>query len=105
MHTKEVLKEFFEEQYKNTSDFILYKDKQLLEDGEYRKFAQEQIKKANKVFWSLAFGLLICSWYGITSLIKYGGSPNWFDLSIGLTAWFALILGIFYSAKEYFSIK
>lgn len=105
MSTKEVLKEFFEEQYQNTSNFILYKNKQLLEKGNYREFAEEQIKKAKSIFFSAFGGLIICSWYSITTLIKFGASSDWFELAVGLMTWLATIVAIFYATKEYYKIK
>lgn len=105
MVTQEIIQEFFEEQFNNTSPFFLYKDKQLLKNGEFREYAREQIKKANKIFWSVGSGLFFCSYYGIVSFIEYGANPNWFDLILGLTAWLGLIAALFYSAKEYYTIK
>lgn len=53
----------------------------------------------------MAFGVLMCAWYGITSLIKYSANPNWFDLLIGLGGLITVVLGLFYSAKEYYTIN
>ncbi|MEX0723075.1 MAG: hypothetical protein WD357_12060 [Gracilimonas sp.] len=105
METKQLLESFFEEQFKNTSQFFLYKDKKLLKEEKYVEFAQEQLKKARQIFWSVAGSLLLACWYGITSLIGYGGDPNWFDLSAGLILWFSTMGMVWYTSKEYYSIK
>jgi len=105
MATQAIIEEFFQDQFQNTSRFFLYRDKQLLEKGRYREFAQEQISKSSKIFWSVTFSVFICSYWGIMSFIEYGAAPNWFDLTIGLTAWVAIIGILFYSAKEYYTIK
>ena len=105
MATAEIIKEFFEERFQNTSQFFLYKDKQLLKNGNYREYAKEQISKADKIFWSVAASLFFCSWYGIQSFIEYGADPNWFDLILGFGAWIALVVILLYSAKEYYTIK
>lgn len=105
MATRNTIEKFFEDQFQNTSQFFLYKDKQLLESGKYREFAQEQISKANKTFWSVTFSVFICSYWGIMSFIEYGAGPNWFDLVFGLVAWMAIIGILFYAAKEYYTIK
>jgi len=102
---QQIITEFFEEQFQDTSQFFLYKDKQLLKNEKYLEYAHEQIRKANKIFWSIAFGVFMCSWYGITSLIEYGADPNWFDLSLGLGSFIGIFLALFYSAKEYYTIK
>lgn len=105
MDTQEIIRDFFEEQFQDTSRFFLYKDKQLLKEERYRAFAGEQLRKAGKIFWSVSFGLFLCSWYGIVSLIEYGSNPNWFDLAIGITAWVGLIGSLLAAAKEYYTIK
>lgn len=102
---QQIITDFFEEQFQNTSHFFLYRDKQLLKNGKYREYAREQIQKANKIFWSVAFGVAMSAWYGITSLIEYGADPNWFDLLLGLGGLLTVVLALFYSAKEYYTIK
>ena len=72
METKRILETFFEEHLGDTSQYFLYKDKKLLDGEHYIEFAEEQIKKAKKIFLSVSFSLLLCSWYGIISLIEYG---------------------------------
>ncbi|MCH2449387.1 MAG: hypothetical protein MK198_04505 [Gracilimonas sp.] len=105
METKQIIETFFEEQLGETSQYFLYKDKKLLNEGRYVEFAEEQLAKAKKIFLSVSFPLLICSWYGTISLIEYGADPNWFDLTIGLGFWVALAGVAFYAPKEYYTIK
>lgn len=105
METKQIIETFFEEQFKSTSQFFLYKDKQLLNESRYVEFAEEQLKKAKNILLSVSFSLFICSWYGIISLIEYGAEPNWFDLTIGLGCWIALAGIVFYASNEYYTIK
>lgn len=105
METKQTIETFFEEQLGDTSQYFLYKDKQLLNEGRYVEFAEEQLNKAKKIFLSVSFSLLLCSWYGIISLIEYGQEPNGFDLAFGLICWFALPTIVFYAAKEYYTIN
>lgn len=103
--TEEILKEFFGEQFSNTSGIFLYKDKQLLKEGDYAGFAREQLNRVKVLLWSIVFMIVICSWYGISSLIEYGSSFNTFDLVLGLGSWAALILFLIYASKEYYTIK
>lgn len=105
MTNKEVIEEFFEEQFNNTSPFFLYKDKQLLKQGNFHQYAEEQITKANKIFVGVSFSIVLCVWYSISFLIEYGADPNWFDLTIGLTAMAALLVILFYACKEYYTVK
>jgi hypothetical protein len=105
MTTQKTIENFFEEQFQNTSRFYLYKDKQLLKTGKFREYAQEQINKANKILWSVGFGLIICSYYAVISLIEYGSDPNLLDLILGLSAFLVLFVTIIHSTKEYYTIK
>lgn len=105
MDTKEIIEEFFEEQFHNKTSYFLYKDKQLLKQGDYMNYAKEQIRKIKYMLLAIGFNILLFTGYGITSLIEYGTDPNWFDLTVGLSSWVALILFLFYSVKEYYTIK
>ncbi|NGP89512.1 hypothetical protein [Fodinibius halophilus] len=105
MRRKDIIKDFFEERLQNTSQFFLYKDKRLLKNGEYREFAKEQINKANKTFLAAAFGLVMGPFYGIFSLIEYGANPNWFDLAVGLVAWSAFTMVLFFRPKSTIPLK
>ncbi|HBX67253.1 MAG: hypothetical protein CL670_12940 [Balneola sp.] len=105
MTTKQTIEEFFEEQFQNTSQFFLYKDKQLLKDGKYQEFAHEQLDKAKNIFWSVGAGLLMATWYGITSFINYGTDPTVINLAMGLFCWFGFMAGLLFSCKEYYTIK
>lgn len=100
-----MIEEFFEEQFNDTSQLFLYKDKQLLKEGKYREYSAEQIRKANKAIWSIGFTLLIALWYGTTSFINYGNNPSWLSLSLGLFFWFGAISSVWYASKEYYTIK
>lgn len=105
MNTEKIIEDFFEEQFQNTSQIFLYKDKQLLKSGKFHEFADEQISKANKAFWSIVCGIFIWSLYGIMFLIEYGANPNWLDLILGLVSWMALIFVTLFSAKQYYTIR
>lgn len=105
MDTKLLIESFFDEHLKGASQYFLYKDKKLLNEGRYVEFAEEQLNKAKKIFLSISFSLLLCSWYGIISLIEFGAEPNWLKLGFGLFCWFALLAIVFIAAKEYYTIK
>lgn len=77
----------------------------MLNEGRYVEFAEEQLNKAKKIFLLVYISLLLCSWYGIISLIEFVAELNWFDLTIGLGCWFGLAGIVFYASKEYYTIK
>jgi len=110
MVDQKVLKEFFEEQFGNSwlihaSQIFLYKDKQLLKEGKYRQFAEEQIKKTRYIIWSVGFSIFLFLWYGIMFLIEYGSEPNWYDLSFGIVCMLGLVIVPVLASKEYYTIK
>ncbi|MDR9419763.1 hypothetical protein [Gracilimonas sp.] len=105
MVSKELLENFFEEQFNDTSSVFLYKDKQLLKNEQYREFAEEQLRKADKIFWSVLFFLFIGVWYGTNGLIEFGAYQQWFDLALGIGCWTAMIFALLLASKEYYTIK
>lgn len=105
METKKIIETFFEDHLGDTSKYFLYKDKQLLNEGRYIEFAEEQISKARNIAVGISGMLLIFSWYGIISLIEYGADPHWLGLTFGLVCWLALLGIVFYASKEYYTIK
>lgn len=105
MTTQEIIKEFINERSNSTYQLFLYKDKQLIKNGEYKKYVDRQLNKAKKTFWSFAFAIFVLSWYSIKFLIEYGSEPSWFNLSLGLVSWAALLAILFYHTKQYYTIK
>jgi hypothetical protein len=101
----QLMKEFFDEQFRNTSGFFLYKDKQLLKESKFKEYAEAQIKKADRVFWSIFYLLFVFSWYGVAEFVEYGADPAWYHLAIGLGSWAILIILGFLAAKEYYVVK
>lgn len=106
MATSETLSSFFEENFKNQiTPFLLYKDNQLLKEGKHREFAEEQLKKTNKILFSIAFIIFYGLFWGVTQLIEYGESGDISTLIVGLVALAVTFFGIFRSTKEYYTIK
>lgn len=106
MDASKALTSFFEENLVNDFDFfLLYKDKQLLKENKYREFAQEQLKKTNKILFSIMAAVFLGLYYGITSLISYGANAELVSLVTGLFALSVMTLSVFLATKEYYSIK
>lgn len=106
MPTSETLSSFFEENFKNQIiPFLLYKDNQLLKEGKHKEFAKEQLKKTNKIIFSISFLIVYGLYWGVTQLIEYGNSGEWYMLAGGVGAVLFTFLGIFTSTKEYYTIK
>lgn len=105
METKEIIETFFKEEVSENAPYFFYKDKQLLKEGRYIEFAEEQIQKAKSVALSIAGFLLMASWFGITNLIEYGTEPHWWNLFFGLFLWFAALGVVLLASKEYYSVK
>ncbi|MAO64369.1 MAG: hypothetical protein CL666_05170 [Balneola sp.] len=105
MVSKELIEDFFDDQFQNTSQFFLYKDKQLLKEKKYREFAEEQIKKAKRSFWSVGGMVFFALWYGTTNLINYGNEPTIFNLVLGLGCIAGFMAALLLASREYYSIK
>ncbi len=106
MIANKTLETFFEENFKNTTlPYLLYKDKQLLKEKDYKGFAKEQIKKTRNLFLSVMFALFYGIYYSVTSFIEYGDTGETFPLIIGITAMIFMVAAIFLSTKEYYTIK
>jgi len=106
MIANKTLNTFFEENFKNSAlPYLLYKDKQLLKEKNYKAFAEEQIKKTRNIFASVLFAFFYGVYYSATSFIEYGSSGETPPLVLGIIALVFMVAAIFYSTKEYYSIK
>lgn len=106
MIANKTLNTFFEENFKNSAlPYLLYKDKQLLKEKNYKAFAEEQIKKTRNIFASVLFAFFYGVYYSTTSFIEYGESGETLPLTLGITALLFMVVAIFYSTKEYYIIK
>ena len=106
MIANKTLNTFFEENFKNSAlPYLLYKDKQLLKEKNYKAFAEEQIKKTRNIFASVVFAFFYGAYYSATSFVEYGGSGETLSLVLGVLVLVFMATAIFYSTKEYYSIK
>ena len=87
MSTKEILEQFFKDQLSDTYEIFLYKDKQLLKEGNFGAFALEQLKKSKNMFWAMVSNIIIAIYYAIYFMIYFE------ELSVLYTN---LFLGIFF---------
>ncbi len=65
MSTKKILEQFFKDQLNDTYEIFLYKDKQLLKDGNFEEFAKEQLKKSKKMFLGLVLNIFMGIYSGM----------------------------------------
>lgn len=102
MITQETIEEFFADHFKNTSAYLIsYKDKQLIKNGQFRKYAEKRIRES-KVFLRIAsIGMIIFAYYTVIGFTDYGADPNWLNLGFGMSAFLAFFLFSLYSAKYY----
>lgn len=60
MVTSKVLQSFFDESFKDqVIPFLLYKDNQLLKEGKYVEFAENQLKKTETFYCLLVLPLFM----------------------------------------------
>lgn len=105
MSTKENLEQFFKDQLSDTYEIFLYKDKQLLKEGNFGAFALEQLKKSKNMFWAMVSNIIIAIYYAICFMIYFEElSVVYTNLFLGI---FLIIFASFiiWQAKKYYTIK
>lgn len=105
MSTKEILEQFFKDQLSDTYEIFLYKDKQLLKEGNFGAFALEQLKKSKKMFWAMVSNVILAIYYAIYFMIYFEElSVLYTNIFLGI---FLIIFASFiiWQAKKYYTIK
>ena len=105
MSTKEILEQFFKDQLSDTYEIFLYKDKQLLKEGNFGAFALEQLKKSKNMFLAMVSNIIIAIYYAIYIMIYFEElSVHYTNLFLGI---FLIIFASFiiWQAKKYYTIK
>ncbi len=105
MSTKKILEQFFKDQLNDTYEIFLYKDKQLLKEGNFEAFALEQLKKSKKMFWAIVSNIILAIYYALYFMIYFEElSVLYTNLFLGI---FLIIFASFiiWQAKKYYTIK
>lgn len=103
MEISTVLDDFFEEQFSNTTKYYLYKDKQILKENNYSRFADKQINRAKKLV-GLIPGLLLFLFWSVKCFIHYGAASTTMSLIFGIVSLLCFIGILFVATKEYYTI-
>ncbi|NBC25576.1 MAG: hypothetical protein GVY08_01840 [Bacteroidetes bacterium] len=105
--SKTIIEQFFDEQFSDTSRFFLYKDKQLLKNGEYATFARHRLQEVRRAFFGGVCFFLLFMLTGISYYFQYsaGAGSEVFQLTVSVLNFIAGIGILFFSTKEYYSIK
>lgn len=107
MDSKPIIEQFFDDQFSDTTRFFLYKDKQFLKNGDYAGFARHRLKEARMAFFGgVCFFLLLMVTGGMYYLQYAAGTgSDAMQLTISILSFLFGIGTLFYSTKEYYSIK
>lgn len=106
MAIQPLIEEFLEDQFnENRVRYLFYKDKKLLEKGDYRAFAERQLEHNRSIFWSVSFSVFLLLAYGTWFLLEYGAEPTTFHLAVTLACWLGLAGMLFFTAREYYTIR
>jgi len=105
--SKSIIVQFFDEQFSDTSRFFLYKDKQLLKNGEYATFVRHRLQEVRRAFFGGVCFFLLFMLTGISYYFQYsaGTGSGVLQLTISVLNFIAGIGILFLSTKEYYSIK
>lgn len=105
--SKTIIEQFFDEQFSDTSRFFLYKDKQLLKNGEYAKFARHRLQEVRRAFFGGVCFFLLFMLTGIGYYFQYsaGTGSGVLQLTVSVLNFLVGIGILFFSTKEYYSIK
>jgi len=104
---KTVIERHFDDQFKDTTMFFLYKDKQFLKRGDYAGFARHRLKVVRKAFIGGVCFFLLFMFAGGSYFLQYTAGTGSAAVQLTVSA-LNFILGIgtlFYSTKEYYTIK
>lgn len=107
MDSKTIIEQFFDEQFSDTTRFFLYKDKQFLKNGDYAGFAKHRLKEARMAFFGGVCFFLLLMITGGSYYLQYaaGTGSDALQLTISVLTFIVGIAVLFYSTKEYYSIK
>lgn len=105
--SKTIIEQFFDDQFSHTTRFFLYKDKQLLKNGDYAGFAKHRLKEARTAFLGGACFFLLFMVTGSSYFLQYtaGTGSDALQLTVSALNFFVGIGILFYSTKEYYTIK
>lgn len=107
MDSKTIIEQFFDDQFKDTTRFFLYKDKQFLKNGDYGGFARHRLKEARIAFTGGVCCFLFFMVTGVSYFLQYtaGTGSAILQLTISVLTFIFGIAALFYTTKEYYSVK
>lgn len=105
MISKELIKQFFEEQFDEISPFFLFKDHQLLSENRFEEFIERQLAKSRKRFMLglvVSIATFLC---GLAYFWFYFKTAEIANIIIAIF-WFAMSMSqLFWFSKQYFIIS
>lgn len=107
MDSKTIIEQFFDDQFSDTTRFLLYKDKQFLKNGDYAGFARHRLKEARMAFTGGICFFLLFMVTGVSYFLQYsaGTGSATIQLTISVLTFVFGIAALFYSTKEYYCVK
>lgn len=96
--SEDVFTAMIKEEFNQYQTLFLYKDKELLKEGEFEKLAKKLLRQARAFAVMVIFSILLFSLLSVYHFIQYGNTGNSISLWLGLGTWvFVVFSTILYS--------
>lgn len=77
-----------------------YKEKQMINEGNFERVASKQLEKIKKYSWIVVFFVLFFSGWGIYQFVDFGNTQNIFSLVLGVCMWIFVVISTHLFSKE-----
>lgn len=98
MTKDDVFTAMIKEEINQFQHYFLFKEKELLRNGNYKKLAKKGLRQARTMGVFVIFSILIFSVISVYHFIQYGNTGNNVSLWLGIGSWvFVIISTVFYT--------
>lgn len=98
MAKDDVFTAMIKEEINQFQHYFLYKEKQWLKEGKYKKVARKGLRQAKTMGIFVIFSILIFSFISVYHFVEYGNTGNNVSLWLGIGSWvFVIISTVFYT--------
>ena len=77
-----------------------YKEKQMINEGNFEKVASKQLEKIKRYSRIVVFAIVLFSGWGIYQFIDFGHTQHFLSLALGLFLWLLVLTLTYLFTKE-----